>query len=104
MLGTALICTVGLRLFGLWPGGSGECRRNAWNCPDLYGGIATSGSVHEFSLRGLPWNCPDLYGGIATWASPSSKKGDTSPAWNCPDLYGGIATFFRGRRSRTDWL
>ncbi len=79
MLGTALICTVGLRRCTRR---SPASRPRTWNCPDLYGGIATFVAVTTPRLDvDIPaWNCPDLYGGIATAVAPSGPRQSRSEA------------------------
>ena len=65
------------------------------NCPDLFGGIATS--TPELTPGGSPhqshsWNCPDLNGGIATKRHFLRSRSGRQVSRNFPDLFGGIAT------------
>jgi len=131
-LGTALICTVGLR-FDFPIERLAVDALLAWNCPELYGGIATNCSRRWPSTR--PWlrrNFPNQYGGIATGGPPPACHGSRGqvgtslistvglrllepggaalPALGLGtalicDLYGGIATFpARGSRLQPRWL
>src|SRR6266545_1396992 len=88
---TSLICKVGLR------------RRLGCEGDDEAADDGETSLICTVGLRRLvlnpeevvvddSWNFPDLYGGIATSSCDRERSGRPPPPWDFPDLHGGIAT------------